>query len=769
MEDIQDIVLKGLIESDDIKRVLKRTKSDYDFQTINKKLIDDFISDGWQIGKKNQNSFKIKKLKPHDRRFEDRVWSLFAQFGYHYLNADRSFRIPYTKNVELPGKQIDVFAVDDETILLIECKSSEVNSRKSVSFLTEINEIKGINQEITANLRKVFESKLKILWIFCTNNIIINNNDKERMKDYKILHLNQDDISYYERLVYHLGISAKYQLYGRLFANLTIPELKNKVPAIRGKMGGFTYYSFSIEPEALLKISYILHRLNTTDDTLITYQRMVKRSRIKEINCFLDEGGFFPNAIIINIDTKNSRQLQFDSATCSEHDSNSVLGVLHLPKEYRSAFIIDGQHRLLGYGNNKYKATNTIPVVAFENLPAETQSKLFVEINHKQKSVAANLLRSLDADLKWDSPIADDAIKALKSKLAQLLNERENSPLYNRIITGEDPRTQTRCITLAYIFDYALNKTNFFGEIRKRNLIKTGPLYAGDLSNKTLEKAYEFFRRVFSLIEELLPDQWQKGDSEGGFISRNIGVASIIALMWDIIDHIKKNKFIDFEKLNSEEVFDEIKPYLIVIIEHISSLSREELQRMSGQWGSTGVKKVRQEFQRIIHLKYPSFEPEGLLQYLKESSGIYNDETDEVTDKLQLLINHFVINKLQNEYGNEHDKWWRLGIPKQIQKDCAIKSIETDPPEPHENFLLLLDYQKIVKDNWKLFGDYFTPPNMKQASKDDKLDWFVKFNTIRNKVKHPERQDVSESEYNLIKNIQNWLVNNLNDEISAKT
>jgi DNA sulfur modification protein DndB len=166
---------------------------------------------------------------------------------------------------------------------------------------------------------------------------------------------------------------------------------------------------------------------------------------------------------------------------------------------------------------------------------------------------------------------------------------------------------------------------------------------------------------------------------------------------------------------------------------------------------------VRQEFQRIIHLKKPSFEPEGLKQYIKDSSGIFNDETDEISDNIQLLINRFVITKLKNEYGEEHEKWWRLGIPKQIQKDCAIKAIETDPPEPPENFLLLLDYQKIVKDNWKLFGEFFTPPDMKQASKDDKIDWFVKYNTIRNKVKHPERQDVSESEYNFIKNLQNWI------------
>lgn len=293
-------------------------------------------------------------------------------------------------------------------------------------------------------------------------------------------------------------------------------------------------------------------------------------------------------------------------------------------------------------------------------------------------------------------------------------------------------------------------------------------MYAGDLSNKTLEKAYDFFKKVFSLIEMHLPNQWIKGDAEGGFISRNIGVASTITIVWDIIDYVKKTRFIDFEKFKAEEIFDEISPFLLIIIDYISSLSRDELQNMSKQWGSTGVSKVRREFQRIIHLKYPTFEPEGLLQYIKESSGIFNDETDDISDELQLLINRFIINRLKDEFGKETNKWWRLGIPIQIQKDCAIKSIETDPPEPPENFLLLLDYQKIVKDNWKLFGEHFTPPDMNQANKEDKLSWFVRYNTIRNKVKHPERQDVSEDEFNFIKSLHSWLNIKLKDQDLTK-
>lgn len=752
-----------LLDKNGIKSKLTQRKSQFQYKSIKKNEIDDFISQGWEIQRENKNSYRVKSYKPKDIWFEDRVWTLFAKMGFNYLNADRNFSLRYTKDDSIPGKQVDVFAADNETIFIVECKTSERRATKS--FQKDINEINGIRGSIIPQLQRSFEGKKKVVWLFCTENIILSNNDKGRLEEHNIFHLTEDDINYYDQLIDQLGISAKYQLFARFFANQEIPDLRNKVPAIKGKMGGYTYYSFSIEPDTLLKISYILHRINTSDDTLNTYQRMLKKNRIKQINEFLEgENNFFPNAIIINIDTKKGRALNFDSTTASEHDSNAKLGVLHLPKRFKSAFVIDGQHRLYGYGNNEYRFSHTIPVIAFENLPSDKQANLFFEINHKQKSVDANLLKSLDGELKWNSSIADDAIRALKSKLAQILNERQDSPLYGRIIMGEGKSTQTKCITLTYIFDYGLNKTNLFGEISKRDLIRTGPLYAGDLAEKTLEKSYAFFKLLFSLIEEKLTDQWEIGGGEGGFIARNIGVSSIMVIVWDILEFHGHKKNIAFEKYEAEEIFDEVKPYLMQVIDFISGLSQDDLHNMSRQWGSTGVSKVRREFQRVIHEKHEDFAPIGLLQYFKESSGLYNEETRSNIFEIQEAIKDHIFKELKNEYGASSEKWWRLGVPKQIQKDCAVKAIETDPPEPPENFLLVLDYQRIIKTNWKLLGETYSPPNLKQGNKDVKLSWFVKFNTIRNRVMHPERKDVTEEEYNLIKEIKNWLYSRIVDD-----
>lgn len=277
-----------------------------------------------------------------------------------------------------------------------------------------------------------------------------------------------------------------------------------------------------------------------------------------------------------------------------------------------------------------------------------------------------------------------------------------------------------------------------------------------------MEKSYQFFKVVFDHIEQVLPEQWEQGDLEGGFISRNIGVASTITIIWDIVEHIRFKKAIDFEKLNASEIFDEIQPYLNKVLDFVGGLNREDLYNLSKQWGSTGVKKVRQEFQKVIYDHYRDFQPTGLLQFIKESSGIFNDSTLTICDEMQISINKFILKTLKQEYGEEDKKWWRIGVPKQIQKDCALKSIDTDPPEPDENFLLLLDYQKIVNNNWKLFGEKFTPPDLKQAKKEDKTGWFVRFNTIRNKVKHPERKDVTEEEYKFIMDLGKWLLSNIN-------
>jgi DNA sulfur modification protein DndB len=749
----------NLITSEKIKKKLKIASRDYVEMSITKSQEQEYVSNGWEILRYYKNTLRIRKEKINDIRFEDRIWSLLANIKFKFLNKDRNFKIQYAKNV--PGKQIDVFAADDEVILIVECKSTL--TPKKASFQKDINEINGIRKGIVDRIKKHFNGSPKIAWIFCTNNYLVSDNDIARMKEHNIMFLNQNDIRYYEELAKRIGSATKYQLYGRLFAKQKIPNLHNIVPAVMGKMGGYTYYSFSIEPELLLKISYIMHRVQTTDDTLNAYQRMVKSNRIKQIGQFINDGNFFPNAVIINIDTKNGKVLNFDKVIPKkEHSSISQLGLLHLPNYFRSAYVIDGQHRLYGYSESEFKDKNTIPVIAFENLPSEVQSNLFVDINSKQKSVNRNLLSTLDAELRWNSPNKDDAVKALKSKLVQILTEKMDSPLYERIIIGEGKKTSTKCITLAYFCDYGLNKCKFFGEFQKKKLIRLGYLCDGDdLAELTLNKAYDFFKHCFNLVVDVLPTQWNQGELEGGFIAKNIGVSSYVVIINDILDYTCKNSTIIFNAISSKEIYEAVEPMLLIILNKLKKLPKEDVINMAKQYGAGGVDKVRREFQKWLHDREPNFNPDGLQKYIQDSSGMYNKETREVILHLQSSINDFIICILKEEYNND---WWSLGVPHKIQKDCASKHIDEGRKEKEWNYLLLLDYKEIVRTHWKLFNQIFSDPGSEQASKEAKLNWFVKLNKIRNKVMHPERENIIQEEYKLVMEVNNWLHPRLNQD-----
>lgn len=738
-------------------RSINLKKSPYIFKTIKPSQREEFEIEGWEyVPSKLKKSIRMRKPKPHNIAFEDRIWALFAKMKFEYLNEDRNFKIEYQPEL---SKQVDVFAADEEAILIMECKSSK--TRKKISYQKDINELIGLKEKLRDAAKKLIKGKAKVAFIFGTNNSILSNNDRLRLKEESIFHFNQDDFEYYEQITEHLGSAAKYQLFGKLFVGQKIPELRNRVPAIKGKMAsGYTFYSFSIEPEFLLKIGYILRRTETNKEASMAYQRLVKKSRLNQIARYINKGGYFPNSIIINIKTKGKKDLKFDQAEKLPHDSYTNYGILHLPQTYRGAFIIDGQHRLYGYSKTKSESHHTIPVVAFHNMEDKEQAQIFVKINHEQKSVPANLLASIMADLNWGSDNERLALAALKTRLLIEMNSQDFSPFYKRIILSEEPQTDVRCLTLKSILDWGINPTELFGKLKQDKFIKTG--YLTDIIHeKTLNKAEDFFNSCFMKIEDELKEQWDIGRGEGGFIAMNIGVSAIIRMLDSILEHLVKNKNICPEEMTGEELADEVLPYLDPVIEFIKGLDYEAKKRMRGYFGSGATEKVVREFQNAIHDDFHEFNPEGLDQWIKESSGQFNKAAYAVgNEKIQPLIDKFVQKKLKLEYGK---KWWHEAVPLKVRNDCVLrKEDEKSEAEPWE-FLDTIHYKEIIDNNWSILGNYFVEPGKESESKKKKLTWFVKFNSIRKKYSHPQRPSVTEEEYQYLEKTYEWLQTKLID------
>jgi len=765
MEEKIELFKTNLVFDKDLQRTLKIRSRSYDQETIRKPLLEEYRVVGWAVAKENRETYIVRKQKSHDKGFEDRVWTLMAKMGFPYLNGFTPLKLIFSHEPSIPGRQLDVYASDRETTLIIECKSAEELRKRSLQ--TIINDLVTVKNGSSQFLNKLFgDDKRKVRFILATNNIVLSDIDRERLKAERIEHFNQDDINYYEQLTDRLGVAAKYQLLGRLFKNEQIPQLENKVPAIRGKMGGYTYYSFSLEPEKLLKIGYILHRTDTTSDD-DGYQRMVSKTRLKEIEDFLNDesaSGFFPNSIIINISTKKETPLKYSLLKGEAHDSQIAEPViLSLPKCYHSAFIIDGQHRLYGYANTEWKYKNSIPVVAFENLPPEKQVELFVQINSKQKPVSKNLLITIMADLMWNAEKPKDAVSALKSKLLQHLGEKDNSPLYRRIQLAEATRTQLTCINLDFVIGNSFNKSNFFPKYnRGSDLISMGHLYV-DTKNgcePMLEKSYAFFKEIFSHIHEKLERQWSLGNGDGGLIATNIGVVIIIRIVDDIIDHLIQKERIEPTRLLAIDLAQKTYTLLEPVLNFFATIDQKTIKQTKMLApSSNGIENAIREYQKIISDHHPAFKPVGLDEWIVENSGIHNDSARESTEYLEHSIRLFVFEKLKELH---LERWWMDGVPKEIQKNAVNLSIDKGNEEPPENFVFLLDYKKIVEKKWTDFKDYFCDPEIK-SGKEAQLKWFDQLNEIRNKVSHPGRAKVTTSEAEFLEKLRSWLLPNIDD------
>jgi len=752
---------ESLLSDTTLKTELTKRKSQFQIESINHESVERYISNGWEIDKKFKTKTRVKKIKPFDVAFEDEVWTMVANLGFNHVNKNRNFKIPYSDDFTLT-QQVDVVAIDKETILIIECKSTEGEKKKG-NFKESIEAIGGKKEGILKALRKIFpETKHKVKFIFATKNYVLNDQDKTRLDNFGIIHFDDEVIKYYHGLTNHLGVSAKYQLLGTICEGQTIPELENKIPAIKGDMGGHTFYSFSIEPEKLLKIGYVLHRNKANIKYMPTYQRLIKKSRLNSIQDFVDKGNFFPNSIIININT-GGKKLNFDLASPQCDNSISRIGILHLPKTYRSAFIIDGQHRLYGYANSEYKTKNTIPVVAFVDLDRWEQVRLFMQINENQKSVSKSLRNDLDADLLWDSENPKERIKALKLYIAKTLGEDFESPLYDRIQLGENPKTEIRCVTTETI-RLGLDRSNFFPVYSKNAVVQDGTFFRGD-NDTTNEVLYPFLVKSFSYVKDGLLTEWNKGEKGDGFVAINAGIESFLRLFSDLMDHLILKGIANPKKDDTDKIMNELIYYLDPLLVHLSKLTNEEKMSFKKSYG-TGLKaKYWRTLQKIVNEHRPDFQPDGLENYWKDEAMKFNTASIEMIRDIETHFKKDFRSLLETHYG---PSWFKKGIPPQVQESATLlalqKNREIDNPEEEKkpwDCLNIIDYRKIAVygSNWRdIFEARYTEPNRgkKSGNKDDKTSWMSRLERIRNQNFH--EYSVKEEEFEFLSEIHDWLI-----------
>jgi len=747
-------------------RAFSRAKAkDFVTKSINYSKLDVFLSQGWSIVKKNKSTVQIKRKKSHSELLEDRVWILLYKMGFQFLSLEGGSELINSKDLNSSISRIDIVGVDNEVALAIKCISSEKRVVHT-NFKEELEKQANIRERFSQAINKQFRAnhKIQTAIVTFTSNINLSEVDLSKAQEANVVIFNETDLEYYEKLVSHIGEAAKYQFFADIIPGKRIPGLEIKVPAIKTRMGGTSCYTFSISPEYLLKISYISHRAKGKASDVNTYQRMVGKSRLSKIRKYILENGIFPTNIVLNLD---ERFVQFDRIGQSindKHDSDyGVLGWLTIRPSYKSAWIIDGQHRLYAYSGLEKAKKSKLSILAFEGLTPSSQAQLFVDINAKQKSVKQSLLQELYAELHWDASDPEVRVRAIISKAIQTLGNDPDSPLYNRIISADSKRDHLRCITLTSLFS-VLTKTGFFASRARQGAeFEYGPLWAGP-NELTLKRTIYVLKNWLNVIRNSASEWWDKGSAEGGGLAMNDGVSTCLEVLRSVFAHLE-SAGVTLVRLQDNELFEMIEPYAVALGKYFSNFTEDEKKRFRDLRGVQGQTIRTKRCQLAIRNEIPEFNPQGLDEFIEQEKAQTNTRAKEITDWIETTMQRIILEELKQEYGDQENEWWTNGVPKNVRLKVAERQEQDDNRYGgKEAYFDLMDYRKIIIENWNIFEPIFGYG--KSGNKEKRTSWLVFVNQKRNIVAHPSTaRNITLEDLSELEKYKEWLESKIQESV----
>jgi DNA sulfur modification protein DndB len=735
-----------LISDGERSAEFKRRRVEFVFDKILPGAEAAYEAEGWTVDKALKRFIRIRRDKSLDQKFEDQVWRLFFKIGYDELNKGRKFQIRYkAADGTTRSKQIDIFAKDQETIVVGECKACEDFKGRSLS--KDIAELIGLKKAIADSIRSHYGAtfKPKILWFFFTHKVIWSDADRKKAASEQISIMTERELEYFEQLADHLGRATRYQFLAEYLGGQKVPHLKDlKVPAVKGKLGGQTFYSFVSTPDQLLKICFVNHRTLADPLAQPTYQRLVKKARLRAIGEFIKRGGYFPTNILINFEGKR----QFDR---KDKDPNSEVqfGDLHLPDKYKSAWIIDGQHRLYGFSiiDKKYSKQN-ITVLAFENLKREQEADLFVTINHEQKSVPQRLLDALDADLKWGSSKATDRLSSIAARIVQALNEEVGGAIFRRVIAEGLNSTEAACLTIPEIKGGIL-RAHLVGKLEnKRKVIVDGPL-CGTTDEDTVRRATKILNGYFGLFRDANVSLWTQG--KAGFLCTNIAIRGMLLLLEYALSQIPVwVKGFSVRNANVDPLVQELKRVLKPLLDWVQSSSVEDLKKkLDVGYGSGAHPAYFLEIASIIHAKDPSFAPHGLAEFIRSKDTARAEKAEKIGKFIEQRITEILTGHFRALHGEKY--WNYMGTPQMRVKAYQVQ--QEYPPEqqlPLEVYLFLIDKAKIIEkpENWSELKKFFDIPLPGKKGTQKNTEWIYRLNELRRIYAHPDaRRDYKDGDF----------------------
>jgi DNA sulfur modification protein DndB len=333
------------------------------------------------------------------------------------------------------------------------------------------------------------------------------------------------------------------------------------VPALKCHQQEYEFFAFILTAEQLAQISYVSSREGKDG-----YQRLLNPKRAEAIKRYIELGNTLPNNIILNFN--NPDGVNFDKQT-------RILTIPYIPK---SAWVIDGQHRLYGADllknllfTNHLARTYEFLVSAFVGLNVTDQAKIFVDINSYQEGVNKSLLYDLMNFFETEDDNQEAFYISRASDIVNRLNSDPESPFYQKISLTKD--RISKMISQASFVDAIIIHLDKGGIISHTNEYQL-----------SLEEQYKILKNYFNSVRDTLPDLWF---NEKSILTKTTGFNALIAVLPTVFEQT-------VQKYNSFEL--EFVKKVVSSLRGLPWLSKD----FKGQQGRVASKQLSETIRKSI-------------------------------------------------------------------------------------------------------------------------------------------------------------------------
>jgi DNA sulfur modification protein DndB len=748
----------GPLVTDKAARVAeyKKRKIRYDLQTVAPSLVEGLLGQGWeQIPGRGKNP-RLRRPKTFDELLENDFWSILYMLGYPNLNSGRNFKVELSlnQNGKPVTKQIDVLAFDDETVIVAECKACETRTKRPLR--KDIGEFESNKGAIAQAVKSHFSGvgPQKFLWLFVTRNIEWSDSDTTLASHHNIKILTERELRYFSEIAKRLGPAARYQFHATYLSKTKVDALTGvTVPAIKTKIGGNEAYIFVAPARKLLPISFVNHRDLRDPEAAPSYQRLVSRARLQSVAKFIQDGGYFANSLILNFKVA----VRFDPAGPKTTDG-TTMGTLYLPSDYKSTWVIDGQHRLYGYAElGDDNPAHRIPVIAFDRMNDGEEGRLFKTINSEQKKVPAALLDELKGEQDLHSEDWKRQTRAIAARIVDQLRSEVGGPLDDRFKSPDMPEGPDRPLTLTQIVN-AIVSSGLIGRQNTNPKKIVQGAFSGDTPGRTIETAVSVLSDYFDLIRQANPLRWDAG--RAGLLCTNVAVEAYVKLLGELCTFIQSDTGNDPREMSETELVGELARYLVPVLHVVSNVSEDEFAaRFKVPFGSGGPLRYFHQLVNIVKSEFVSFAPHGHEDYVKEIEEERERGADQKIKSLQSNIPAFIIDRLRKLYGDDEKYLSKAVKNKDILQSAYKKQQEVDADDqgPLETYIDFIDFKKIIetKENWPSFQDALNIRLPGEAHGARYIKWFDELNRIRRIPAHPYGKKYKDSDLEVLESV--WI------------